>query len=116
MPRLVAHHPPRHCSTTSGRADRLSSMRINGMPAHVARAYGAPPPVKSAQPASATKSAAETRKPESLVAATVPGKVNFQGTIAPTTSPDAFAMYTRSADRVEAAVGVALGRTIDVRG
>ena len=71
---------------------------------HVARAYGMQRP--------ATPS---TR----LVAGTVSVAPNHDAAPAPTTQrvaeAAAMAMYTRAADRVEAATGVALGRVIDAR-
>ena len=87
------------------------------------RAYGvvrtAPPVVPStrvardATPAETGPSA----KIRNLVGAIVPGGITFDsetGAAAPTT--DSLPMYRRPEDRNAAAVGVELGRTLDVRG
>ena len=76
---------------------------------HIARAYtaaGQPPP--AAAPATpAAKSP--------LVSGTVARAVEFDSTTGPTAA-GAIGLYTRAADRVEAAVAVQVGRTIDVSG
>lgn len=78
---------------------------------HIARAYGTPPPIRvTAMPVKAPPASG-------LVAARVPGGVAFNSQPAPVaTSGGALSLYTRAADRVEAAVGVELGRTLDVHG
>jgi hypothetical protein len=48
-----------------------------------------------------------------LVAGTVNQPVNFDGAAA---SDGSLRMYTRAADRIEAALGVQLGRSLDVKG
>jgi hypothetical protein len=57
---------------------------------------------------------------EKLIAGRVPGGVEFNTprTAGPTSLVPAtvLPLYTRAADRVEAAIGVHVGRTIDVRG
>ncbi|MBL9148013.1 MAG: hypothetical protein JNM94_04900 [Phycisphaerae bacterium] len=86
-----------------------------------ARAYGV------ARPAPVRPSAAPNQTPDAPTSGTAPKTVNglVAGAVrvpadpanAPATTPQAaFAMYTRAADRIEAAVQVAVGRTIDVRG
>jgi hypothetical protein len=91
-------------------------MRIGpSLPLHVRRAYGMPSPptpAQSVRPASATPT-------HPLAAAKVAGPVDFD---APADRPAAAAdtgalqLYRRVADRIEAAVGVELGRRLDVSG
>lgn len=89
-------------------------------PLQVAKAYGLNPPrpaeLKLAQPAGSTAAPFEK-----LVGGTVQGPVNFDSPQAITAARAAhettvLPMYTRAADRVEAAVAVQLGRTIDLKG
>lgn len=117
-------------------------MRIDGaIPPHVARAYGisptrsavpAPAPAAPATPARLVDARVTNERIQMLVAGRVPGGVHFDGAAdqtaasgaaaqartagVPTSAPGAMALYTRAADRVEAALGVALGRTVDIRG
>lgn len=96
--------------------------------AHAARAYAQPRSNQpAAQPAAdaapmqrvAQASPARARIVSQLVAATVPGGVDFSTAAAPRPSP-ALAMYRHPADKNTAATGVAAnvwpGRTIDVQG
>jgi hypothetical protein len=54
---------------------------------------------------------------KTLIAGTVSGRVDFDAAAnAPARPASAFPLYTRAADAIEAAVGVEIGRTIDVRG
>lgn len=98
------------------------------IPFHLARAYGVQParPVAPVQPVRATghsdgsspsvsvdpatRAGAEIR--ERLVAAVVPGRVDFSGT-EPTQT---MSLYRHPADRNAAATGVHAGRVIDVTG
>jgi hypothetical protein len=97
------------------------------MPQQAAKAYGASPLQRPATTAASTTHDAFTLRPDryesaspakSLVAGSVSGSVDFspQTIKAPLASANALQMYTRAADRVEAAVGVALGRTLDIKG
>jgi len=92
---------------------------------HIARAYGVTPSNPTPQ-SPGSPGAPHTEKPattpnnermQSLLAARVAEPVNFD---APTAASDAEApalpLYTRAADKVEAAVAVQVGRTIDVKG
>jgi hypothetical protein len=93
---------------------------------HAAKAYGIRPATPAAQPSQSNAPASFTIKPDvyepstpaqQLVAGTVAGSVNFDAS--PRSAPAsayAFQMYTRAADKVEAAVGVQVGRTMDVKG
>lgn len=65
----------------------------------------------------APTSAASGAKLQSLVGAKVPGPVSFEsvGQVRPTNAPS-LTLYTRAADRIEAAVAVNVGRAIDLRG
>jgi hypothetical protein len=93
---------------------------------NAAKAYGVsrPAPAAQAQPATPISF---TIKPDvyeasvpaqKLVAGTVAGSVNFDGSPRAATPSNAYAfqMYTRAADKVEAAVGVQVGRALDVSG
>lgn len=82
-----------------------------------ARAYGVarPAPIRPAASPETATSPAAPKAVNGLVAGAV--RVPADPANAPATTPQAaFAMYTRAADRIEAAVQVAVGRTIDVRG
>jgi hypothetical protein len=109
-------------------------MRITGtsssLPLNIAKAYGVKP-AATTRPTDGTSpiaSIAPARKPDSfqsssvanpLVAARVSQKVNFDSAAAirPVQSAaPALPMYTRAADKMEAAVAVQIGRTLDVTG
>ncbi len=93
---------------------RLSEMPItpSSIPLHVARAYG----LEVAQRAAAVK-AVRTADHESLVAGRVPGQVSFLPDAASTDrSAGPYSLYNRAADKVEVAVAVQIGRTIDLTG
>ena len=56
-------------------------------------------------------------KVHQLIAGAVPGAVTFDGSFTPIPSQSpSLKLYTRAADTIEAATGIQLGRTIDVRG
>lgn len=84
-------------------------MRIDSaLPFHIARAYGNPvaavrPPVPVAAPS------------QGLVAGRVGGGLDLEQSSMPLTVSGAFSMYTRAADKIEAATAVAAGRIIDVQ-
>ncbi len=63
---------------------------------------------------SASRSPAALAKARSLVAASVPESVDFQG--APRAADSSLAFYRHPADANAAATGVAVGRTLDVQG
>jgi hypothetical protein len=90
-------------------------MRIDGsLPFHIARAYRAS---GLSGPALATR-AVESQSaagPQRLVGATVGRAVDFHASPA-AASLGAFQLYTRAADKVEAAVAVQVGRTLDLQG
>ena len=98
-------------------------MRIGiGLPSHVARAYGVSPSgqARAVPPMSAPGSAAPARTtqaaapPRDLVAGTVRQPVEFETPAMPSPPPGAsFPLYTRAADKVEAAVAVEVGRVVD---
>ena len=108
----------RHAINRKGIADLLPSaaMEISG-----SIPMSAPIAARAVQPA-ALPIAAPSHPPEpsagikALVAGTVRGRVDFDAVPqAPTRPEHAFPLYTRAADALEAAVGVEVGRTIDVR-
>ena len=93
---------------------RGAAMLINGsIPIHVARAYGVKPPAAPipAVPAAAARPAEGV---SSLVAGRVARPVDFAAEPAP--PGHAYQLYTRAADKIEAAVAVTIGRAIDVTG
>lgn len=75
--------------------------------------------IGSIRPAAATAptSAASAPKLQSLIGAKVPGNVSFdaKGNAQAATAPS-LQLYTRAADRIEAAVAINVGRAIDLRG
>ncbi len=86
-----------------------------------ARAYGAgatnrtQPVAKPVEPAQAIRPA--PARAQELTAAKVPGGVGFEAVVGE--SPDErslMALYTRPADRSEAATRIQLGRVLDVEG
>ncbi len=106
-------------------------MEIRGsIPFHVAQAYGVRAPVRAInvakpqaasaltltdQASSAAPASGIRRSPllDRIVAATVHRPIEFDG--AATVSPSAsLQLYTRAADKVEAAVAVNVGRAIDL--
>lgn len=100
------------------------AMNIDGPtnPFHISRAYGVQPPVRAAAPVApvrVTPSSATSVDPavaSRLVAANVPGRVDFSGDAPKPSDVAAIPMYRHPADRNAAATGVSAGRTIDVRG
>lgn len=105
------------------------------IPFHVAKAYGVTPAAQvsrinapgSVGPANASQNVQKTEAADSaqtsglsaagqrLVAAVVPGRVDFSGA-EPTQSQPTLAMYRHPADKNAAATGVAVGRKLDVAG
>lgn len=117
------------------RIDTNNSVPTN--PYHIARAYG----VKNASPAAPAQSArftgqaANTQAVQSpvvqsqgsgaqtlpsaaqrLVAAVVPGRVDFSGSTPQPGAGSGLQMYRHPADRNAAATGVMLGKSLDVSG
>jgi len=81
-------------------------MQIEGpIPFSVSQAYGAQRAAQVAKPVAAAPV-------QQLVAATVPGKVMFDGIDVSTVQP--LQLYTRSADRIEAATRIATGQHLDI--
>jgi hypothetical protein len=86
---------------------------------HIAQAYGLKPmPPTRRAPNSSTSipqsaPAASPKPGARLVAAPVPGRVNFSGA-APAPDASSFAMYAHPADKNAAATAVSAGRLIDV--
>lgn len=94
-------------------------MRITGhLPVNVARAYTAAPPQSAApQPAPPIQSTSPTQRVDPaarLIAGHVPGGVDFRGSVP--VQGASLQLYSRAADKVEAAVAVNLGRRIDISG
>jgi hypothetical protein len=103
-------------------------MRIgSSFPIHIARAYGVTP-AKRAEPTAKIGAAAPVRQAErteahetsenvrQLVAGNVRGPVDFASASTPTSPAGPYQLYTRAADRIEAAVAVRIGSEIDVKG
>jgi hypothetical protein len=115
-------------------------VRIAGTNSNLlARAYGVTPPARPAspsietraarvedsatlasihavRPASERSSVSASRNLERLVAATVPGTVDFDGDTTSLSAPGAYTMYGRPADKNAAAVAVQTGRSLDITG
>lgn len=106
-------------------------MRITGVGtfpvSQIAKSYGlkAPAPagaLKFPKPVDATQSLAppgamqSSARVQQLVAAKVSQPVTFDSpSVTPLNHSPVLQMYTRAADKIEAAVGVQLGRTLDVQ-
>lgn len=93
------------------------------MPFHVARAYGlatrpAPTPAAPVSPAAqATRTQSGRNENLSrLIAAVVPGGIDFSSAEPTPSAGSTLAMYRHPADRNAAATGVQAGRVIDVVG
>lgn len=107
-------------------------MRIDGsLPMHIARAYGvtttpraaAPKPAESSPPVQAvraadTHDAGQPSTIDQLVAGRVSQAVDFNTATMPrpATASEPFQLYTRAADKIEAAIAVTVGQSIDVTG
>jgi hypothetical protein len=118
-------------------------MQINGpIPFHVAKAYGvkpggapaplaatgaAPAPFSIAQASplptansidalSQLAAAPRSAKVDRLVGGTVNTPLSFDGAATRTPGTGSLQLYTRAADKIEAAVAVNVGRAIDVTG
>ncbi len=118
-------------------------MRIDGtngsnfIAPHIARAYGVPPsrsaasitPASTIAPTSLTQATAPLAQigpasaaqasnaaAQSLIAGRVPGAIEFDGVSVPRMNAGNFSLYTRAADKIEAATAVQIGRTIDIKG
>ncbi len=88
------------------------------LPMHIARAYGVRAASPIAPPNASQQIAAGQSNP--LVAGNVARAVNFDASPSATSSAagqlPVFQMYTRAADRIEAATAIQIGRAIDVTG
>lgn len=84
-------------------------------PVHIARAYQTLPP-KGPAPQSSDPIAGSIKPAPSsrIVAATVPGRVNFSGA-EPAPSGPALAFYRHPADKNAAATSISAGRTLDIQ-
>ncbi|MCH2132420.1 MAG: hypothetical protein MK116_01595 [Phycisphaerales bacterium] len=70
-------------------------------------------PVQVAEPTRSVNTPAAINR---LVAARVPGGMDFDtAALTPVRQGDAFQLYSRAADRIEAATGVQRGRLVDIR-
>lgn len=82
-------------------------MEINGpIPFTATQAYGIKP---TTQPVPIT----DVSPVQNLVAAQVPGKVSFDGIAVSDMQP--LQLYARTADRIEAATRLAIGRNLDIQ-
>ncbi|MBC7833534.1 MAG: hypothetical protein H7Y88_00350 [Phycisphaerales bacterium] len=96
-------------------------------PFHIARAYGAAPS-RAPESAGVAPASFDTHGPlpkiDQLVAATVPGRVEFGADGVPVVArreplaaaSGAYQMYGRPADRNAAATAIVLGQVVDVNG
>ncbi len=126
------HKPPVNLDTTLirdsmwARMDAMNttpSARMQGSPQVFAmRAYGAPRAMPQAAPVP-QQPTTQPRTPtnvQRLVAATVPGKIDFivgaNGASTPMPATGALPMYRNPADKNAAAVGVEAGRMLDIEG
>ena len=106
-------------------------MQIGGsFPIHIARAYGAKPAPSSVPSAPIKVSAPSSRLDQTpngsilpggsidkLIAGQVNQSVDFDIASTPANpAGHALQLYTRAADRIEAATGVLLGRSLDISG
>ena len=106
-------------------------MQINGIngsfPIHAYKAYGVTPGTPAtSQPAAPTAPITNSQRPDAyeptsavsqLVAGRVSQPINFDSNLnsAPQAGPaQVLQLYTRAADKVEAAVSVQIGKSIDV--
>ncbi len=99
-----------------GNIGSILSFRIDRAYGVVRTAPSVVPPTRVGRDATASETGPST-KIRQLVGAIVPGGISFDsetGAAAPTT--EALPMYRRPEDRNAAAVGVELGRALDVRG
>jgi hypothetical protein len=82
-------------------------MQVEGpIPFSVAQAYGAPKATDVAAPTLA-------QPVQQIVAGQVAGKVQFEGLDISTAQP--LQLYTRTADRIEAATRIAIGQHLDIQ-
>ena len=107
-------------------------MRIDSsLPMHIARAYGVTPNrpaagpkaadptqlVQPVRPADAYEPANRISPIDQIVAGKVSQAVDFDTSTLPRPSAnEPFQLYTRAADKIEAAVAVQVGRALDVTG
>lgn len=79
------------------------------------RAGGAVRSIEEGADFSSIPGVARPRAIDRLVGGTVHVPISFDGAATPTES-GAFPLYTRAADKIDAAIAVSVGRAIDVRG
>jgi hypothetical protein len=103
-------------------------MRISSsFPIHIARAYGVAPAMRAAPIAKAGAAATIQRAERAaaqetgenvrqLVAGQVSGPVDFASASTPISPAGPYQLYTRAADKIEAAVAVRTGQAIDLKG
>jgi hypothetical protein len=104
-------------------------MEIGGsLPFHIARAYGVAgrPPAPGAQDVNKPSQATPVAQPaqangaaaQRLVAGSVSAPIDFDAPSLPSRPADGptLQLYTRAADKIEAAVAVRVGRMLDVQG
>lgn len=102
-------------------------MRIQGFQPHIARAYGVQPPRQAAPvtPTSSPQSISGTPGADraaqipdglrALIAGRAPGGVDFnQSAPVQQLNPAVLPMYTRAADKIEAATAIQLGQSLDL--
>ena len=92
-------------------------MQVGGsFPINIARAYNLAASQKAAQVGPVAQ-ATPAKAIEQLIAGKTNQPMRFDGGAgAASVAGPALQLYTRAADRIEAAVGVALGKSLDVRG
>lgn len=72
-------------------------------------------PTTSIRPTGAIPSVQSTEKVSQLIGGKVAGSVDFSSGPRAVSGPDAMQLYTRSADRIEAATAIQVGRQLDVK-
>ena len=93
-------------------------MRIHSIEvARASQAYGLPLTHRAPSAKSASSASSTTRAPDQLIAASVNRAVSFEAhTPASSTPKAALQLYTRAADKLEAAIAIQVGRGIDLTG
>jgi hypothetical protein len=112
-------------------------MRIAGsgnlFPTNVARAYGLPgvrpataaapslapdaaSPLGRVAPAGQSRAADALKGAQALIAGHVAGPITFDGVSVPNPTQGVYHLYTRAADKIEAATAVQIGRNLDIKG
>lgn len=125
MPMRIDSSFPTHVARAYGlKLVRPAESAAKPSPAQPTKPTAPMMPTKSASPvtstmsigpAPATKPAQPMEKVSQLLAGKVAGPVDFSAGPRAASGSDAMQLYTRSADRIEAATAVQIGRQLDVK-